>query len=480
VSTLASAGRDTSSAKRNFRRLWTGQGVSVFGSELSILAIPTLAILNYHATAFEASVIGALQVAPFAIFSLPAGPLVDRFSRRAILIVCDAARAAAIFTRAAPYLAGVRHLWIIYGVTAVVGTFTVFFDIAYLSLVPHVVADDELLSANRRLSATNSAASMVGPALGGVLISAIGAARTVIFDSASYVASVISVALIRTEEPRQHHPEKLRLRVLLAEIREGLTYVARSPTLARIALVNAVFDFGAAMIQAVYLVFLYRSLNLTPGEVGAVTAVTGLSFFVGAILVPRVVRWAGMGRTLAYSIFAGGAIELLTPVTLLGAPLLILVGINIVAGATNALYDINQLTVRQSVTPDELQGRLHATMRMTFSGPRPFGFLLGGALATWIGTASTIVLGASVSTLGASILLIRPISLSAGDGEPVPAGTTSVEDQSDALVANEGSSEPGTLDALGEISDPAHRTIGDKRRSATDPPMPPELDGAVD
>jgi MFS family permease len=402
MSTSTNENLRTAPSRANFHKLWAGQGVSQFGSQVSLLAIPTLAILVYRATPFQASVIGALQVAPFAIFSLPAGPLADRLPRRAIIIVCDLVRAAAVAILTLTYMAGVHQMWVIYVVATVVGTFTVLFDITYMSFVPQVVAEGDLLAANTRLSATNSAATTAGPALGGLLISALVA------DTVSYLVSAIAVARMRVEAPRLHKP-KLRLRVLYTEIREGLAYVIRSPILARIAVVNAVFDFGAAIVQGVYLVFLYNSLHLTPSEVGFTMAVTGASFLIGALLVPRVVRTFGIERTLVYSILAGGAIELLTPLTLLGSAIPILTAINIVAGSTNALYDINQLTIRQSLTPDELQGRLHATMRMTFAGPRPFGYLLGGLLGTSIGTATTIFLGALVSTLGASVLLTGPV-----------------------------------------------------------------------
>lgn len=395
-------------ALMNFRKLWAGQGISQFGSQVSILAIPTLAILVYDATPFQASLLGAIQIAPFAFFALPAGPLIDRLPRGPVAVVCDIGRAAAIGGLAATYLSGFRHLWVVYVVAALVGTFTVFFEIAYLSFIPVVVPEDSLLSANSRISATDSAASTLGPGIGGLLISWLGPAKALILDSVSYVVSAVSLALIRVEEPRRDKP-KLNLRSLATEIQEGLVYIARSPILSRIAITNAVFDFGAAIIEAVYFVFLYRSLQLEPNQVGVLMGVTGASFLVGAVLLPRVTKRFGVGPTLFYSILAGGVVEAFTPLALVGLAIPILVGISIVGGSTNALYDINQRTLRQYVTPDELQGRVHATIRMTFETPRPFGYVLGGALATFTGTAPTIFVGAVISTIGASILATGPV-----------------------------------------------------------------------
>ncbi|MEU6263094.1 MFS transporter [Saccharopolyspora shandongensis] len=407
----------------NFLKIWVGQGASQVGSQISLLAIPTLAILVYHATPFEASVVGALEVVPFTLFSLLAGPLVDRLPRRAVLIVCDVARFAAIATLAGTYLAGLHHMWIIYAVAFVVGTFTVFFDITFMSFIPHVVAKEHLLTANSRLGATNSVAQTAGPSVGGLLIEFLGPARTLVVDAVSYLVSVAALVLVRVKEPRRNN-STLRIRVLFAEIREGLVYVRRSPVLARVALTNAMCDFGQSIIHSVYLVFIYNSLHLPPGQVGFVLAVTGVSFAAGAILLPRVTRWLGFGRTMAFSVLLGMGIELLTPLAMLGFAVVVLVGINIVTGATNAFYDINQLTYRQKRTPDELQGRVHATMRMTFQGPTPFGYLLGGALATFVGVAATIFVGAVVSTIGATALLtgavLRLRSIDEVDPDPDP------------------------------------------------------------
>lgn len=426
-------GRDSQRPRlgNGFLKLWIGQGVSHFGSEISLLAIPTLAILVYHATPFEASVIGALEVAPFALFSLPAGPLADRLPRRAILIFCDVGRAAAVGLLVVTYFAGLHDMWLIYLVAFLVGTFTVFFDITFMSFVPHVVAADRLLGANSRLSATKSTMGTAGPSAAGLLIQAFGPVRTLLIDAVSYLVSAVAILLVQVRhEPRK--TSKLRLGVLLKEIGEGLVYVWHNKVLARVALVNALCDFGQAIIQSVYLVFLYNSLHLSPGVVGFVLAVSGVASVVGAVLLPRVVRVLGFGRTLAVSILAGMGVELLTPVALLGFAVAVLMAINVVGGLTNAWYDINQLTYRQRVTPDQLQGRVHATMRMTFSGPRPFGYLLGGVLGTVVGVAATVFIGALVATLGALVLFtgsvlrlrsIDDVEPDSAGGAPSPAAT---------------------------------------------------------
>lgn len=401
---MTEKGKAAAVARLNFLKMWIGQGVSDFGSQMSILAIPTLAILIYDATPFEASVVGALGVAPFALFSLPAGPLADRLPRRMVIIVCDVGRALAVALLAISYLSGYHHMWVVYVVAFVVGVFTVFFDITYMSFLPQVVPPDQLLAANSRLSATGAVAGTAGPSLAGLLIEAIGPAKTLVVDAVSYVVSGAAVMTVRVTAPKRERATG-GVRTVLTEIKEGVVYVFSKPVLARVAVVNAVCDFGQSIIKAVFLVFVYNSLHLGPGVVGFVMAVEGISFTIGAILLPKVVRRFGFGPTMAYSILFGMAIELITPVALLGYAVVILIGINLVTGATNAWYDVNQLTYRQRLTPDALQGRVHATMRMCFAGPTPFGYLLGGLLGTVIGVATTLFVGAVISTAGAAIML---------------------------------------------------------------------------
>ncbi|MGI5499248.1 MFS transporter [Lentzea sp. CA-135723] len=400
----------------DFLRLWVGQGVSQFGSQVSVLAIPTLAILVYNATPLQASLIGAAQVAPFALFALPAGTLVDRWPRRRTLIVCDVGRALAAGALVLAYLTGYREMWVIYLVAAVMGIFTVVFDIAYLSLVPDVVGSKDLLGANARLNATDSVAGTAGPAIGGALIAAIGPARTVLVDALSYVVSVVALLSMKTREEPKNKP-KLDARTMVAEIREGLQFVFKHPVLARLAVANATFDFGIAIFQSVYLIFLYKTLHLSPFEVGLLAAITGVANVLGAMTISWVVARFGLGPTLVYSLLAGGVAYLFVVASDFGAAVLVLIVINVIAGFTNAWYDVNQYTLRQTVTPGHLLGRVNATMRMTFSGPRPLGYLLGGGLAMWTSVPVTVFLGALVSAVSALFVFFGPIRKIRSSGE---------------------------------------------------------------
>lgn len=397
------------SARLNFIKLWLGQGLSNLGTAVSMLAIPALAILEYDATAFEASVLGAAGAVPFMLFSLLAGPIVDRLPRRSLLIACDIGRFAAIAILVTAHTAGFQSLGYLYLAAFVIGSFTVLFDIAFLSFVPQILPPKELVKANSWLVATSSVTEIVGPSVGGFLITLFGAARALVVDAFSYLLSILALFTMRSVGEPERSGEKASVKGIVREIGEGLVFVRRKPVLLRIAMATAVADFGQAMIEAVYLVFLFNSLDLGPGVVGVVLAVPAATFTIGAMLSPRITQRFGLGRTMAYSILIGMGIELLTPVALLGWAFAVLVMINAVAGFTNATYDINQLSSRQVITPPEMQGRVHATMRMSFQGPTPFGFLAGGALATTIGVAGAIFVGAVVSTIGATILMTKVI-----------------------------------------------------------------------
>jgi len=312
----------------------------------------------------------------------------------------------------------------VYAAAAAVGTFTVAFDVAYFSVVPQVVAKKNLVAANARLSGTASVSETAGPAIAGFLIHVLGAALTLFVDVFTYVVSVVALQRMELEEPHTT-TGPLTLRPMCREIREGITFVVRQAVLARIVVANAAYDFGYAVLHSVYLLYLYRELDLSPGEVGFLAAVTGVANVVGAITITRVVDRIGLGPTLAWSILVGAVASALVPLAGLGLPILVLVVINLVSGLTNAWYDINQYTMRQGLTPERLLGRVNATVRMAFAGPRPLGYLLGGVLGTQYGLTATLLTGAALSIVGALTTFARPIRGLRGfdDEQPVSAQT---------------------------------------------------------
>lgn len=386
------------------RRLWLATTVSQFGTQVSELAIPFVAIVTLHATPFEIGLLMAVEFLPITLFSLPAGAWIDRVRRRPLLIASDVIRALVLLSIPAAYTLGVLSLLQLYVAGFTVGSLSVLFDLAYQSYLPDIVPGDELLKANSRLQISEQSASVVGPALGGSLISLITAPLAVLVDSLSYLASAIClVAAIRTPEaapmPARRSPR------IVSEIWEGIQYVFGHPLLRPLVLVSALIQFFGRMVMAVLLVYLVRQVGLTAAVVGTVFSIGGIGFVLGAVIAPRVSSRFGLGGTLTVAAILaslGPLFYALAPRSL--AALFVAAGF-FLYGLAALVWSVNSLSLRQAVTPKALLGRVSATMRLFSWGAIPVGSLVGGLLGSAVGLHTTIVIGA-LGALGGSLPVI--------------------------------------------------------------------------
>jgi predicted MFS family arabinose efflux permease len=390
----------------DFGKLWLGQGISELGSSVSELALPTLAVLSLHAGPFEVGLLAALQKVPFPFLSLVAGVFVDRLPKRAVLIVCDVGRAAVL--GAIPVLAFFGHLEIgvLYAAALAKGALTVFFDLAYLSYGPILIGREDLSAANARLDSNFVVANVVGPGLGGLLVQTVGAARAVAVDAVSFVVSVVSLLAIRHEEPASPAQPGASVRT---EVVAGLRYVLGNLVLRAQIGTIALTVIGVSFLDGVLYPFAYRDLHLTPGQLGLALTVGGLAGFPGVWLGPRLARVIGLGPALVlgFAVF---------PVTMLLFPLArVLPAVPVVAGlfAVGTLFgagaDLNQLTLRQTLTPDPYLGRMNSIFRTVVWGAIPLGNFFGGVLGSSIGIVDTLWIGGVIALLGCLAMWLSPI-----------------------------------------------------------------------
>jgi len=209
---------------RDFRLLWGGETVSELGSQVSLLAIPLLAVRSLHATTFEMGLLTAASTAAFLIVGLPAGVWVDRTYRRWVMIGADAGRMLALGSVPVAYAAGALTLAQLFVVTLVSGILTVFFDVAYQSYLPSLVGRDHLVEGNAKLTGSEQVAQVAGPSIAGGLVQAVGGAVAVAVDAASFLVSGVAVAAIRTPEAKPEKPVGGHPR-LVHDIKEGLSFV---------------------------------------------------------------------------------------------------------------------------------------------------------------------------------------------------------------------------------------------------------------
>jgi predicted MFS family arabinose efflux permease len=373
--------------ERDFALLWGGQSVSEVGSQVTVLALPTLAIFTFHAGAVAVGLLVAANRVPFPILGLFAGAVVDRLRKRPLMIACNLARLVILI--AIPVLAGLGalRLWELFVGALGMGVFTVFFDIAYLAYVPALVDPDQLLEANSRLEVSYSGAALVGPGLGGLLIQGLGAARAVVADALSFLVSAITLLSIRGHEqagataPRRH---------LVREVGEGLGHVFGNRVLRAQLLCMSAAGLFAHAFEAPLYIFAYGRLHLSPGLLGAVLAAEGVGSIAATVIAMRVITRFGVGRIVALADGAAIGLTALVPLAVFVPPVALLFPLFLAIGLLGTVGNIAQVTLRQSLSPARLQGRMTSVFRTFFWGAWPIGNLFGGLLAAAIGASTTL------------------------------------------------------------------------------------------
>jgi MFS family permease len=394
----------------DFLKLWSAETISVFGSQVGQLAMPLVAILVLDATAFEVAALGVVLFLPFIFFTLPAGVWVDRLPRRPILIVGDFGRAALLATVPIAYYADALTLGHLFVVAFLVGTLQVFFDVAYQSYLPSLVARDQIIDGNSKLEISRSASQLGGPGLGGALVQIFTAPYAVLLDAVSFFGSGLFLLRIRkTEEPTTATDVNGQKTSLWTDLKEGLHFVLGNPNLRAQAGCTATSNFFANVAFATLLVFAVRELGLSAGAIGIVFSLGAAGSLVAAFTATRVSTRFGIGPTSIVAIAFEGPATLLVALAPAGnAAIPVLVVSQLVFGYTVVVYNIVQVSYRQAICPPRLQGRMNSVMRFMVWGTIPIGGLLGGALATWIGLRETIVVGAVGGGLAFLWLLLSP------------------------------------------------------------------------
>jgi MFS family permease len=410
-SSTANPTRRTLWRNPNFTHLWFAESISQLGSQVSILALPLVAITVLHASTFAVGALTAVEFSPFVLFGLPAGAIVDRLPRRPILVIADLGRAVALASVPIAYAFGALTYAQLLVVVFTTGSLTVFFDVAYQSILPALVERDQIVEGNARLEVSRSSAQLAGPAVGGLLVQAIGAASAVTADAASFVASALLIRGIRADEPRAEPVDDgtTRLRALGREIREGLRYVMSHRVLRMIAGSTATSNFFSSMTTAVFLLYAVRERHYSAGLVGAVFAIGNVGPLVAAVTSARINRALTLGRALWMGMLVSSLAWLLLGL----APAQHAFGYFAVAwllfGFGGTVYNIAQVSLRQAITPRRLQGRMNASMRFMVWGTMPFGSLAGGALGTAIGLRPTLIVAGVGGMLAVPWVLARPV-----------------------------------------------------------------------
>jgi MFS family permease len=397
----------------DFVRLWAGQSISQTGSQVTAIALPLIAVDSLHAGAQAMGVLTAAGRLPYLLY-LVAGVWVDRVRRRRLMLGTDLARGTLLLAVPLAAAAHVLSLWVLGTVLVAAVTLSVWFDTAYMSYLPLLIDRRLLLQGNTIMESSNSAAQVVGPSLGGLLVQAISAPGAVIADALSFVASAFSLWRIRHADPAPDPAAtgRLSLRELIAGMRPGIAFVAHHPILRPLALAIGLSNAAWAAELALYVLYLARGLGLSPALIGLTLAAGGPGALVGSALAGRVQRRIGVSGAVigGLSVFALAA--LLIPFApghdpAVAVPLLMVAAFGMPAGGQ--VCAVNVLTTRQLLSPEPLLGRVNASFRFAGLGVSPLGALLGGVLGAAVGLRAALLVAVGGMLLAPLIVAVSPV-----------------------------------------------------------------------
>ena len=395
--------------RESFRRLWIGQTISVFGDQITLVALPLVAILIHHAGPRQMGILTAAGWTPHLLVSLFAGAWIDsRSARRVTMIASDVGRALLIAS--IPAAAAFHHVAMsqLYIVAFLVGVLTVFFDQSYTPLFQLLVPPEEFVDAISLVTTSRAASQVGGPGIAGLLVSLLGAPVAMLADAASFICSAFFLFNIRSREPAI---DRTSLQGARRRIAEGLRYVLRQPMVRASLAAVTTANFFTWMLEALLVLFLATSLRLSPTVIGGVFAVGAVGGLAGAILAPRITRVIGFGR----AIVAGGVLfpSALALVPMAAGGRTVAAGIvaagQFLSGLGVMLFDVNNNSLYALLIPYRLRARGSGTVRFFAYGVRPLGALAGGFLGAAIGLRPTLWIAVAGAVGSVIWLLSSPI-----------------------------------------------------------------------
>jgi MFS family permease len=391
--------------EREFRSLWTGQTISLFGDQVSFVALPLTAVLVLHAGPAQMGYLGAAELAPYLLFSLFAGAWVDRRGRRRqTMIAADLGRAAALASVPIVYALDALSIAQLYAVGFVVGTLGVLFYVSYSGLFVSVVERERYVDANSLLHGSRAFSFVAGPSVGGVLVQVLGAARAIAVDAVSYLVSAAFLARISPTEP----PTETQTRGHLVA---GLRFIFREPVLRASLGSTATINFFNFVFHALMILYVTRELGVRPATLGLVLGAGAVGGIIGSLITGRLSRRIGIGPTFVLGSFLFPAPLVLIP--LAGGPYPLVLALLFLAefgsGLGVMMLDIAAGSIFQSIVPDRLRARFSGSYMVVNYGVRPIGSLTGGALGSAIGLRPTLWLATAAAVAGVLWLLPSPV-----------------------------------------------------------------------
>lgn len=394
---------------RNFLRLWAAQIGSAFGSRITRTVVPIIAIISLEASTTQVGFLVVLGALPGLFAALFIGGIIDRGSKRKILIIADLVRGVAISVIPIAALFGVLDVTLLYGVVIITGSATAVFQIADNSFLPILVPKQYLVSANSKLEATDSIAEASGPAIAGLLVQIFTAPFAMIIDAASYFWSALMLARIEIVE--NIATVDSRARGLFADAVAGFKLCIDDPTLRPLLLIGVIGNLFGGFFATLYMVLGLTMLELSPFVLGLVIGVGGFGAFAGAMMAPVLSDKIGVRRAMLVTLISGAISVLLIPASMINPAygVWFLVAHQVLEDMFMTIFIILALSLRQQIIPKDMLGRANATFQVLDTAMMPVGAILAGPLTVLIGFQKTLWLGAIGGLLAIPVFMFSAV-----------------------------------------------------------------------
>jgi MFS family permease len=371
-----------------FALFWTGQTVSTLGAQVTAFAVPLLAAITLHATSLQMGLLRAAEFAPFLVFTLPAGVWADLGIRRWLMIAANLVRGVFIMVVPLAVLFGWMHLALLYVVMFVIGSLKVVFEMAYQTYIPEIVERDTLVNANSKIMMSYALGQSTGPGLGGLMVELLGAPMAVLADASTYFLSAICLFKIKHREVRVRHRGNI-----LQQIGDGFRYVGQEPHIRSLFCLVTASNFFQNAVMAILVLYATRDLSIRPGVFGITVSVGGIGAVLGAFGAARLGRLFGPGPLVIWSTIMIALAAFCFPLVNTGnlAGVIALAVAYFVLSAGGSAVTVFAWTIRQTLTPSEMLGRMNGAFRFIVTGIMPFGAFFGGWLGEIIGIRTTLV-----------------------------------------------------------------------------------------
>jgi MFS family permease len=384
--------RPTFLLNRSFGYFWVGQSISTLGSQVTAFAIPLLAALSLHATAQQMGFLRAAEFLPFLILTLPAGVWADLGIRRSLMIFSNLIRGVVIIFVPLAITLGWAHLEVLYAVMLVMGSFKVIFEMAYQTYIPEIVDRHTLVNANSKIMMSYALGQSAGPGLAGLMVEILGAPLAVLADSLGFFLCAGCLFKIKHQEVKLVQQQANVWR----QIADGFRYVGRERHIRALLWLVTVNNFFMNSIMALIVLYGTREIGFRPGIFGLAVSVGGFGAVIGSVFAQRLGARLGPGP---FVIYACGLTSLATfCFPLISRPdhlgIFCLTATYFALSAAGAAVTVFAWTIRQSITPSDLLGKMNGAFRFCVTGIMPFGALFGGWLGSIVGIRSTLVVGA--------------------------------------------------------------------------------------